>query len=176
MPSTQRHNTDQAGQTATKTCRVCGKTLPLSQFRFRKDTQKHRTDCIDCQVAHVRNHNRSNPIKKSLSEAKHRAKRKGLDFDLTEKFLISIDRDICPYLNIPISWGYGKRGVRQHDSKSLDRIDSSKGYTQGNVIVCSWKANRLLSDATLEDISLIAHNFRRILTSTQHTNESQTTD
>ena len=32
----------------TKICRVCGEEKPLSDFHFRKDTQKHRNDCICC--------------------------------------------------------------------------------------------------------------------------------
>lgn len=171
--SIQSSKSETTGETATKVCNRCGKTLPLSQFRFRnKKTGLRRLECGSCQNKQVADHVRANPVKKSLSEAKQRAKRKGLEFDLTEEFLISIDRDTCPYLNIPIEWGYGRSGVRQPNSKSLDRIDSAKGYTQDNVIYCSWKANRLLSDASLEDICLIAHNFRRILTSTKPTDES----
>jgi len=103
-----------------------------------------------------------------LADAKIRAKKKGLEFDLTEEFLLSIDRDVCPYLCIPIKWGAGA-GLRSANSKSLDRIDSGKGYTKDNVIICSWRANNLLSDGSIAELSLLVHNFRRILNSTKPT-------
>ena len=167
--STQKHSTGQIGLPVTKTCKICEQSLPLSQFRMRKEGYR-RTECIPCNNALAAERRKTHPQLKMLSDAKIRAKKRGLEFDLTEEYLISIDRDTCPYLFIPISWGAGK-GLRQADSKSLDRIDSAKGYTRDNVIICSWKANRLLSDASLSDISLLAHNFRRILNSTKPTNQ-----
>lgn len=100
-------------------------------------------------------------------DAKHRAKKKGLDFDLTPEYLDSIDTDICPYLKIPIEWTKNRGKRQQNHSKSLDRIDSSRGYVEGNVIICSWRANSLLKDGTLSELSLLVHNFRRILLSTK---------
>jgi hypothetical protein len=105
-----------------------------------------------------------------LSGAKQRAKRKGLDFDIDEDYLRSLDRDICPYLKEPIYWrrGRGKRGGNS-DSKSLDRINSAKGYVRGNLIICSTRANMILSNATVEEMEIIARNFKRIFNSTQPT-------
>lgn len=48
-------------------------------------------------------------------------------------------------------------------SYSLDRIDSSKGYIKGNVWVIPFKANRIKSDATLEELELIAKNLKNTL-------------
>jgi hypothetical protein len=170
--STPNIKSETPGVTATKCCTKCGESLPLSQFRWRKDQQKHKTSCIPCNNQQVFEHNKANPFKKSLSEAKRRAKIKGLEFDLTEEFLISIDRDVCPYLHIPITFGYGTGKARGDNSKSLDRIDSARGYTKDNVIYCSWRANNLLSDGSLPELTLLVHNFRRILTSTKPTNEN----
>jgi hypothetical protein len=39
----------------------------------------------------------------------------------------------------------------QENSPSFDRVDSSKGYVKGNVIVCSWRANRIKNDGTAEE-------------------------
>ncbi len=107
-------------------------------------------------------------MRKLLADAKRRAKVRGFDFDLTEEFLLSIDSEICPYLEIPLAWG-ASSGIRSDNSKSLDRIDSAKGYTKDNVIICSWKANRLLSDGSLKDLKLLITNFERILNSTKPT-------
>ena len=107
-------------------------------------------------------------MRRLLTDAKSRAKVKGFDFDLTEAFLLSIDRKICPYLEIPLAWGVST-GKRSDNSKSIDRIDSEKGYTKDNVIICSWKANRLLSDGSLKDLKLLITNFERIITSIKPT-------
>ena len=33
-------------------CRICGESKPLSEFHFRKDNGKHRTDCKSCRNVH----------------------------------------------------------------------------------------------------------------------------
>ena len=106
----------------------------------------------------------ANPYKPLLANARIRARKKGWDFDLDEDFLRSIDRDICTYLEIPIYWlkGLGL-GARQDNSKSLDRIDSAKGYVKENVIICSNRANQILSNATAAEMALITVNFHHIL-------------
>jgi len=104
----------------------------------------------------------SDPIAKVVSDAKCRAKKKGLDFDLTQDFIRSIDTDVCPYLGMPIQWGKG-RGSAYDSSKSIDRIDSAKGYTEDNVIICSWRANSLLKNATADEMAILTINFHRIL-------------
>jgi len=86
-----------------------------------------------------------------LKAAKGRAKRNGLDFDICyEDILIP---EFCPVLGLKLSLD---NSLNSRDtSPSLDRKDSSKGYIKGNVYVISWRANKLKSDATLEEISKI---------------------
>ena len=107
-----------------------------------------------------------------LKDCRRRAASKGYDFDLDLDYLQGIDQDVCPYLLHPIE----HLNPDMAWSKSIDRIDTNKGYVKGNVIICSWRANRLLSDGTLDELTLLVHNFRRILTSTQRTDESQATN
>lgn len=58
--------------------------------------------------------------------------------------------DYCPVLGIKLNYdGTGKEGYSHKDnSPSIDRIDSSKGYTMKNIAIISWRANRLKSDGT----------------------------
>lgn len=85
-------------------------------------------------------------------EAKYRAKKKGLEFNLSkEDILIPL---FCPILNIPLRIDNNKLCK---DSPSLDRIDSSKGYIKGNVYVISWRANRLKSYGSIEDHRLLTN-------------------
>ena len=87
------------------------------------------------------------------------------DTPSADDYLKSIDKETCPYLNVPIAFNLPKIRVGQANpnAKSIDRIDSSKGYVKGNVIICSWKSNRLLSDATAQELLVLASNFFRVL-------------
>lgn len=98
----------------------------------------------------------SNPLRRLVSVAKCRAKRIGVPFDLSMADLVV--PDICPVLGIRMAFGEKK----QNDNcPSLDRIDNTKGYVRGNVVVISWRANRLKSDATIAELQAIAAFYRK---------------
>ena len=91
-----------------------------------------------------------------LIKIKHRAKRCGIKFDLTPED-IHIP-NYCPILGIPILAGrYG--GAMS--SPSIDRLDPSKGYTKGNVIVVSNQANTMRSCGTPEQCRDVAKFYGR---------------
>ena len=86
--------------------------------------------------------------------AKARARKNGLEFDLTlEDTYIPL---VCPILGIPLKQRGDGRGA-SFDSPTLDRINSSLGYVKGNVAVISRKANSLKSNGTIEDFEKIVH-------------------
>lgn len=79
-------------------------------------------------------------IKKIYNALKASAKKRNISFTLTLSDLNELTFPItCPVLGIPIRYN---RGDVKDDSVSIDRIDSSRGYEAGNIIVISWKANR----------------------------------
>lgn len=81
--------------------------------------------------------------------ARSRARRKGIDFEITsDDFIIPTE---CPVLGIPME----SREKRHDGSPTLDRVDNRLGYVKGNVVVISWRANRIKSDATLEELERI---------------------
>lgn len=91
-----------------------------------------------------------------LYAAKHRAKQKGLEFDLEPEDTPIPER--CPVLGIEIS----RRNTKQRrSSPSIDRIDSTKGYTKDNVQVISWLANTMKTNATKEELLAFANWVRR---------------
>lgn len=59
----------------------------------------------------------------------------------------------CPVLGFVLNYENTKTA---DNSPSLDRIDNDLGYVLGNVIVVSWKANRLKSNATVNELEAIA--------------------
>jgi len=82
--------------------------------------------------------------------AKRRAKRFGLPFDITPEDIVIPTH--CPVLGIRL------RASDQQTpaSPSLDRIRNSRGYTRGNIIVVSWRANNLKRDAELSELARLA--------------------
>lgn len=94
-----------------------------------------------------RQYDMSNWSRHLLTKAKTRCKKQGIAFDLTVAD-IPIP-DICPVLGIPI---FPSSSGRTWNTPTLDRIIPEKGYIKGNVVVVSWRANSLKSDATLEEI------------------------
>jgi hypothetical protein len=86
-----------------------------------------------------------------LHSIKTRAKRKGLEFNLTPSDIVI--PDVCPVLGIPIIQG---QSVSNDNSPSIDRIDNTKGYVRGNIRIISDRANKLKSDGALEEIVAIA--------------------
>ena len=90
-----------------------------------------------------------------MCNAKQRAKRKGIEFDLSLDYLVSIATQCCPILGIELSWGK-RNGVQQDHSPSLDKIDPEKGYIEGNVMWLSQRANTLKGNGTAEEHRMIA--------------------
>lgn len=56
----------------------------------------------------------------------------------------------CPILGIPLV--YGAEGMRTDNSASIDKLEPSKGYIEGNVNIVSWRANRIKNDGTLDEL------------------------
>lgn len=67
----------------------------------------------------------------------------------------------CPVLDVALVLNRGRRGPRD-SSPTLDRIVPSLGYVRGNIIVVSWRANRLKSDATMDELERIVDWYRAL--------------
>jgi hypothetical protein len=91
-----------------------------------------------------------------LKGVRDRAKMKGLEYSLSPDDVVVPSH--CPILGIPLASRIGlgrKKGDNLANSPSLDRIDNSRGYVPGNVVVISYRANRIKCDATLEELQKI---------------------
>jgi hypothetical protein len=87
--------------------------------------------------------------------AQERAIKKGLEFSiLVEDIKIP---EFCPLLNKKLIIG------DRNYTPSLDRIDSTKGYTKDNIWVISHRANQIKNDATIEELEKITNNFKQFL-------------
>lgn len=96
---------------------------------------------------------RQQHLKKYLKNAKERALRKGLDFDLTYEYLESIATNRCPIFGVEFEWGTSNmgKGRTKPNCPTLDRIVPDKGYVKGNVAFISYKANRIKDNGTMQD-------------------------
>ena len=92
-----------------------------------------------------------------LSDAHRRAKRDGVPFALQLQD-IQIPAH-CPLLGVELKVGVGKR---TDNSPTLDKIIRARGYVCGNVMVVSHRANRIKSDATLEELALLLERLRAL--------------
>jgi hypothetical protein len=160
----------------TKQCNTCQEHKALFEFSKNKasaDGLQYRCRSCDKKYQHKR---REENKEASLDyDRKYQAKRRQ-DFDFRLKMLLNASKqravlkkrehtltleDIkelypidgkCPVFGFDLQFNSG--GFRE-TSPSLDRIDSNKGYTRDNVQVISWKANRLKSYATVEDLEIL---------------------
>jgi hypothetical protein len=85
--------------------------------------------------------------------AKQRCKKSGREFSITVEDIVI--PDVCPVLGISINANSGKSGAYKN-SPSLDRIDSSKGYTKDNIQVISQLANAMKHAASNTELRKFA--------------------
>ena len=93
-------------------------------------------------------------IKDIHGDRKRHAKKQGIKFDVSIDYLIDVlpSDMMCPVFNIKMKWN---KGVRKDNTPSLDKIIPKKGYVEGNVAWISYRANRIKSDATKEEVKKI---------------------
>jgi hypothetical protein len=165
--------------TAVKRCNRCGEDKPLAEFSINnKSKDRLQYKCRTCDVkyqAQRREKNRESfteysrayqrsrrqnfdyRLKMLVNASKQRAKEKGRLHTITVedvKAIYPVDGR-CPIFGVKLE--FNGAGFRDN-SPSIDRIDSSQGYTLDNIQVISWKANRIKGAASLEDLeTLVAY-------------------
>jgi hypothetical protein len=87
-----------------------------------------------------------------------RAKRRGLVCTIVETDIVI--PKVCPVLGVELKRATGGKTGGPH-SPSLDRIDNTKGYEKGNIVVVSNRVNKLKNDATLEELEKIVRFYRQ---------------
>jgi hypothetical protein len=91
-----------------------------------------------------------------LGKAKSRAKALGIEFSITIQDIPV--PEFCPVLGIPLFPGIK---VITDNSPTVDRIRLDRGYVSGNARVISYRANRLKSNATIQEIEQVLCYLRR---------------
>jgi hypothetical protein len=92
-------------------------------------------------------------MKHKASTLKSAAKKKGLPFDLSWEYLVALynfQNGLCFYTDEPFQMVRGRGHSKQ--SLSVDKISPELGYTRENVVLCTYKANVVKNDLTLDEI------------------------
>jgi hypothetical protein len=160
----------------TKVCGNCKKSLPLFDFTVNKAAKdglqykcrscdnlyqiKRRSKNREAMVEYHKNYRARNKdnlsfrLQALLNASRQRAVLKGREHSITIEDLKELyPKDgKCPVFGFDLE--FGNAGFRE-TSPSVDRIDSTKGYTRDNIQIISWKANRLKAYATVEDLEIL---------------------
>ena len=167
-----------------KTCRECGETKLLTEFVKNKQSKGGYTHrCKACEKSwrqeyylrnfeHINSRNKNyreqngNWYNKSIEHrlryviqlGKDRAKKKNIEWNLSLGFLLSLwekQQSKCAYSGVPLTFE-----ENHPHTVSLDRLDSSKAYTEDNVqFVCTivnYIKQRFSEDAFFDYCSLVA--------------------
>jgi DNA-binding CsgD family transcriptional regulator len=109
-----------------------------------------------------------------LRNIKSSAKRRNIEFNL--KYTDITLPSHCPLLEIPLNYhSYGSHkalgikkeynsvGFNDYSRATVDRIDNSKGYVKGNVIIISRIANAMKNEANFEQLTVFCKNILKII-------------
>lgn len=156
-----------------KICTKCNLSYPIEVFHKNKSMKDGRhSQCPKCKYEYDKEYRQRKEYKDKeyLRSAERRlydwrirfrgaywnAVKRGYEWTITIED-VPIPK-ICPLLGIPLVMGDKYRW----NKPSIDRIDSSKGYTKDNVWVISVLANTMKSIATKEQLISFAENTLKI--------------
>jgi hypothetical protein len=95
-----------------------------------------------------------------IRNIKFSAKRRNIHFDLSYLDLELPER--CPLLNVKLE--YNQEGCSNNPNHAtVDRIDNSKGYIKGNVLIISRLANSMKNEANFEQLLLFSKNIEKLI-------------
>jgi len=120
-------------------------------YKANKERLQERRDANkDRKREYNREYREANVEMVMWHSCKKRAKKGGLPFDLTTEDLEVPEK--CSILGLELKVGSDSS---REISPSLDRIVPELGYVKGNIRVISHRANRLKSDASIEELEAI---------------------
>lgn len=89
---------------------------------------------------------------------REKCKKEGLEFNLSLTSVRNLLRaKKCFYT--------GTEFGTNETARSVDRVDSSKGYVKGNVVACTVRVNSFKSNLTYREIKMLAKNLEKLQTS-----------
>jgi len=160
----------------SKVCSNCKEDKPFSEFSKNKASPDGlQYKCRPCDVAYQAKRRIENPqqqldyqrayqknkrkdynyrLQMLINASKQRAKNKNREHNITVediKAIYPLD-GCCPIFGMKLE--FNSAGFREN-SPSIDRIDSTKGYTPDNIQIISWKANRIKGYASTQELEML---------------------
>ena len=140
-----------------KACTKCGiKKEYTEEFFSKREHGKLRADCRTCYNKYYRDNNHRYLKASMVYDAKERAKKKNMDFNLVKKDIHF--PEVCPVFNIKLE--HGRKDWK--NSPTIDRIDNTKGYLIDNCIVVSCLANTIKNSATPKQILKVGNFYKKL--------------
>lgn len=163
-------------------CKCCGEIKPNHEYSKNKKKGKGRayvTQCKKCRVLHSQTEKSKQyrKLTRVKQTKKHRlniifhsslgnSKRRGIEHSISIEYLEELwikQKGLCYYTNKPMLRDLTNT-ENNNDSVSIDRVDSKKGYIEGNIVLCKWIINRMKNDISHDDfiniVSDINENFK----------------
>lgn len=135
-----------------KICKTCKKVKSIEQFP--KTKSYYRNNCKICTNQYAskkRISSSENYLRNCLKYAKYRAKKKNISFELDIDFVLALfkkQKGKCALTGITLTWKKTIDNKYNSTNITIDRINSTKGYTYKNSRLVCYAANVMKSDLT----------------------------
>jgi hypothetical protein len=150
-----------------KTCSTCGAEKSIDQFwksGIKNDIQEYKSECNECAKLSDRKQYRKNTFRTLFNNTKKRASKLDRAFTITKDDLVMqyvTQQGLCYYTNLPMDLD-SKGNKNKRNIISIDRIDSTKGYTPDNIVLCRFIVNQMKSVLSIEDFKYeILESYKR---------------
>lgn len=112
--------------------------------------EKNRSKKLIASKTNRKIRNEEFPLKSLLSTTKLGSKKRNFEYSIDIEFILNQwdkQQGLCYYTKVPMLYTSCKKDPFQ---VSIDRIDSSKGYTPENTVLCCQSINYMKNDYPLE--------------------------
>ena len=138
-----------------KKCPACNKFV--SVLYFNKNKARNDGLCTWCKTCEstksiAKRNTLDGWIRHILNTKRGKCKRDGIRFTLNHYFLLKmweLQNGRCYYTGIPLRFN-----LNALDAASLERINPTKGYVVGNVVLASQAINHMKGNATIGDLGV----------------------
>lgn len=124
--------------------------------------------CIECSRMDLYKSDRDryremeNTLEFQFRQRRNAALKKGIPFTINYEELNQ--PEFCPILGIKLNYGWGGLNghLRDPAKATIDKKIPKLGYIKGNVYIISWRANKLKSDMTLDELEKILNYLKKV--------------
>lgn len=169
-----------------KKCSSCKEYKPFVEFNKTKTNRDGLSYlCKECNLTSTRAYRKKNKqkyysdqqayrateegfISQTVHNCKTRASKKGFDCDITKediKTLMQTQEMKCAVTGVEMTLESNSRKKANAYKCSVDRIDSTKGYTLDNIQLVCWAVNQMKSDRTEEEFKFWINTIHKAISS-----------